>query len=192
LNRVIISLLLLTLALPGFAQTRRRPAPRQQEPSAEQKQQFADDQEAINALHDKDIEANIALDPDKLESLWTDDIVSIYAGGPPVVGRDANSKRLHEQVEQMKSQEILAFNEEFQEVRIIADEAYEWGLVTARTRPMAGGAEKNFRLNMMRILKRQPDGTWRIARVMYNGATPPPQAKAPEPPKPEDKNKLKD
>ena len=100
----------------------------------QQRQQFAEDQEAINALHDKDIQASMALDEPALESLWTDDIVTIHPGGPPVVGKAANVARLKESIEQMRSLDVLAYNEEFQEIRIDGDVAYEWGTITGRTR----------------------------------------------------------
>lgn len=149
--------------------------------------------EAINKLHDKDIEASLALDEATLESLWTDDVVTMHPGSPPVVGRDANVARLKAGIEQMKDQEIMAYNEQFQEVRILGDWAYEWGSITGRTRPFSGGKEASYHFNVMRILQRQPDGSWKIARSIYNDAeTPAVQAPAEQKPKPEDKNKLEE
>jgi uncharacterized protein (TIGR02246 family) len=194
LRRFAFVLLLLSFANAGFAQAKRsHPAPRKNVESAEQKQQFADEQEAINALHDKDIQASLALDADALASLWTDDIVTLAPGAPPVVGREANRARLDKQVEQMKSVEVLSYNEQFQEVQVVGDWAWEYGTVTGRTRPFSGGKETQMQFNLLRVLKRQPDGTYRIARTIYNDATPPPEA-PPQAKKPEqdEHNKLKD
>jgi ketosteroid isomerase-like protein len=180
---------------PGFAQTKgTRPKPhRSSQASAAQKRQFADDQQAINALHDKDIQASLALDANALESLWTDDIVTMAPGAPPLAGREANRARLDKQLEQMKSVEILSYNEQFQEVQVVGDWAWEYGSITGRTRPFSGGEETEMHFNLLRVLKRQPDGTYRIARTIYNDAKPPqapPEPKKEEPR--EERNKLKD
>lgn len=174
-----------------LAQTAMRRSQKTASPSPQQKQQFADDMEAINALHDRDIRASMALDGDALESLWTDDIVTMHPGGPPIVGKQANSKKLREGIEQMKSQEILAYNEEFQEVRIFGDYAFEYGTITGRTRPFSGGQEVSYRFNVLRVLQRQPDGLWKIARSIYNDALPVAPPKPAEPLKPQkEENKL--
>ncbi len=196
MRRTVIHLFVLVLASSSlFAQAKKpaRPAHKPAEATAEQKQQFADDQEAINTLHDRDIKASMSLDEPALEALWTDDIVTMHPGGPAVVGKAANIARLQEGIEQMKAQEVMAYDEEFKEVRILGDWAYEWGTITGRTKPFSGGEETSYRFNIVRVLKREPDGSWKIARSIYNNAEGAP-VKAPEAPKPaaDDKNKLKD
>jgi ketosteroid isomerase-like protein len=190
-------MLFAVLLFASFASAQaKRPAssPKHTPPqSAAQKQQLQDDMEAIQSLHNKDIEASMALDENALESLWTDDIVTMHPGQPPVVGKAANIAKLQAGIEQMKGQEILAYNEEWQEIRIAGDWAYEWGSITGRTHPYNERNEVSYRYNAVRILQRQPDGSWRIARSIYNDAQP---AAAPKPEeKPEqkkDENKLKD
>lgn len=194
LNLTLVILLFVSL---GFAQASKRSTAAQRHTSAasaEEKQQLQDDMQAIQDLHNKDIEASIALDENALESLWTDDIVTMHPGAPAVVGKAANIAKLQAGIEQMKNQEIMAYNEQFQEVRIQGDWAYEWGTITGRTRPFTGGNESSYKFNAMRILQRQPDGTWKIARSIYNDAEPPAPAKpAEEKPQPKkDDNKLKD
>jgi uncharacterized protein (TIGR02246 family) len=181
------------IAIPSFGQkAKRSPATHRNEASTAQKQQFADDQQAINALHDKDIQASLALDADALESLWADDIVTIAPGGPPVVGKAANRAELDKHIEQMRSTEILAYNEQFQEIQVVGDWAFEYGTITGRTRPFKGGQEQQLQFNVMRILKRQPDTTWRIARSIYNDATPVPTTPEQPKSKKDDRNKLED
>lgn len=189
---LIVLISVVSLVSVGLAQAPKR-ARRTTEPSVQQKQQFTDDQQAINDLHSKDIQASMALDADKLESLWTDDIVTIAGGGPPVVGIGPNRVKLDKTLEQLRDVEILAYDEQFQEIRVAGDWAYEYGTITGRTRPFKGGDESSSKLNVMRILQRQPDGSWKIARTMYNDANPPADKPA-EPAKPAEpeKNKLKD
>jgi ketosteroid isomerase-like protein len=190
---LIVALVLASLAMAQTAKkTTRAPQRRPVAASSESKQQLQDDMEAISTLHKRDIEASMALDEPVLESLWTDDIVTMHPGAPAVVGKAANVAKLQAGIEQMKGQEIMAYNEEFQEVRIEGDWAYEWGTITGRTRPFSGGNESAYRFNVMRILQRQPDGSWKVARSIYNDAEAPAAAKPAEEKKPDDKNKLKD
>jgi ketosteroid isomerase-like protein len=194
MTRAFLVVLLLSSSLLCTAQTKRKTAPHPvKAQSAEQKQQFQDDQAAIAKLHSADIQASIALDAPALEELWTDDIVTIAPGEAPVVGKAQNVAKLEKSIEQMKSLEILAYDEQWQEIRIEGDWAYEWGLITGRTRPFSGDTkETSYRINSMRILKREPDGSWRIARSVWNDATAPP-ANVPTPKTEEKpKDKLKD
>ncbi len=153
-----------------------------------------DDKAAIEKLHEEDIQASLALDMPKLEALWTNDIVTMAPGAPPVVGRDANEKKLEADAAKMKSMQILAFDEQWQEVRIQGDWAYEWGSMSGRLQPFAGGAETEYKYNVVRVLNRQADGTWKIARSIFNSAKAEEQPKPAEPPKEEEqkKDRLKD
>jgi len=193
LSSILVILLLACLAA-GQSARRSASSQRQSASTSQAKQQLQDDMEAIQALHNKDIEASLALDEGALESIWTDDIVTMHPGAPAVVGKAANIEKLQAGIEQMKGQEILAYNEQFQEVRIDGDWAYEWGTISGRTRPFTGGNESSYHFNVMRILQRQPDGSWKVARSIYNDAEPPaPQKAEEEKPQPKkDENKLKD
>lgn len=189
---LVIALMVATGAAPVAAQQHKQhPRPQSE---AEQQQQIEDDKIAIQKLHDRDIQASLALDVEQLESLWTNDIVTMAPGGPAVVGLEANSKKLEASAAQLRSMEILAFDEQWQEIRIQGDWAYEWGTMSGRMRPFSGGKETDYLLNVMRVLNRQPDGTWKIARSIYNDAKPPEKQAEPAPAKPEEqkKDRLKD
>ncbi|MGZ4815286.1 MAG: YybH family protein [Terriglobales bacterium] len=164
-------MLVLLGVLPAAAQNRQRTT-RPPHTGAEQQQQLEDDKAAIQKLHEKDIQASLALDIPTLESLWTDEIVTMPPGEPAVIGKQANEKRLEDSAAALKSTEIMAYDEQWQEIRIQGDWAYEWGTISGRTRPFSGGNETSYKYNAMRILNRQPDGTWKIARSIYNDANP--------------------
>jgi ketosteroid isomerase-like protein len=186
----LLALVFLMVVTPTFAQPGQRAARGQSE--AEQKQQIEDDKAAIQKLHDADIDASLALDTNALEALWTDDIVTMAPGAPPVVGREANTKRLEAEVAKLRSTQVLAFDEQWQEVRIEGDWAYEWGSMSGRLQPFSGGKETDYKLNVVRILNRQPDGTWKIARSIYNDAEGPAKAEVPVKPEEPKKDRLKD
>jgi ketosteroid isomerase-like protein len=188
---LLFAFLVVSISLPLAAQKKSRPASRPAQPSATQQQQLDDDKEAIQKLHDEDIQASLALDVPALESLWTDDIVMMAPNGPAVVGREANSQKLEATAAAMKNVEIMAYDEQWQEIRTQGDWAYEWGTITGRTRPFSGN-ESSYKFNVMRVLNRQPDGSWKIARSIYNDALPLPtkqEAAKPEEPK---KDRMKD
>jgi len=187
---LFLAIVMIAAIVPCAAQ--KKSTPRRPQSEAEQQQQIEEDKVAIQKLHDLDIEASLALDVPKLEALWTDDIVTMAPDGPAVVGREANNKKLEEGAEGLKSMEILAFDEQWQEIRIQGDWAYEWGTMSGRMRPFSGGQEIDYLLNVMRVLNRQPDGTWKIARSIYNNAKPLP-AQPEQPKQPEQKkDRLKD
>jgi hypothetical protein len=48
--------------------------------------------------------------------------------------------------------------------------AVEWGYFEASVREAPAGEIKQIRGNMLRVLKRQPSGEWKFARVMWSPA----------------------
>jgi hypothetical protein len=46
--------------------------------------------------------------------------------------------------------------------------AFEWGYFTASFVESSGGEEKRLRGKLLRVLKKQPDGSWKAARAMWN------------------------
>lgn len=183
----LLAFLLVVAVTTAFAQRNHRTEHPQSE--AAQQQQIEDDKVAIQKLHDADITASLALDTQALEALWTNDIVTMSPGGPAVVGLEANSKKLEAEVDKLKTTQVLGFDEQWQEVRIEGDWAYEWGTMSGRLQPFTGGKETDYKRNVMRILNRQPDGTWKIARSIYNDAEP--EKAAAEEKKPEEKKENK-
>ncbi len=136
------------------------------------------DRQAIEELHQKEIEANIALDVPTLASLWTDDVVSLPPDTPPVVGRAANLQFLEETAKKMADYNILSYTQDWQQVfQVGPDYAFEWGFISGRLQPAAGGKEIDYRYKALRILKRDAGGAWKIHRTSWSNALPPEQAK---------------
>jgi ketosteroid isomerase-like protein len=188
----LFAMVLLLGTISATAQKKQQRPVRQPRNDAEQQQQLEEDKEAIQKLHEEDIQASLALDSSTLESLWTNDIVTMHPGEPAVVGKETNVQKLQAGVAALKSTEIMAYDEQWQEIRIQGDWAYEWGTISGRTRPFTGGQETSYKYNAMRILNRQPDGSWKISRSIYNDTAPPPKPPEPEK-KPEPQgNPLKD
>jgi ketosteroid isomerase-like protein len=165
-SSLLLLCLLMTLASVCHAQaSHRRPAPKTTEaPPA------AEDRAAIQELDDREIKANLALDVRALELLWDPEVVTMPPGHAAVNGLEANRAYLEQEAKEMENFQILGYEQVWQEVRIMGDYAYEYGTVQTRVAPMNPGPEVDNTYNMMRILKKQPDGSWRIYRAIWNSA----------------------
>ena len=157
---VLVILLVLGAAM---SQTKRRSHP--QNPPSNSR---AEDEAAIQKLQEKDIAASTSMDLDALLSLWTEDGVLLAPGQPPIGGREALRKFYEHQRDLLGNAEIVGYNEQWQEVRLLGDYAYQWGQIQERTRAGQNTAENSVTVNAMRVLKRDEDGHWYIARAIYN------------------------
>jgi uncharacterized protein (TIGR02246 family) len=121
------------------------------------------DLRAIEGVNERDVQFALANDSAGMMSQWTDDIVLLPAAGPIQRGRSAiaeASRGMENTVE------ILEYVLDIQEVKVLGDHAFQWGTYRYRMRPRAGGEEVRVGGKLMRILQRQPDGSWKIHRGM--------------------------
>ncbi len=172
---ISLAFLLAALVLAVAAQNPRRARPPAPSPSQ------AEDQKAIADLQRRDIDANIALDTDKILILRTEDVVYLVPGRPPLVGQDAVRKYLEELRQQLANWDMLGYEEQWQEVQVSGDFATQWGTISIRARKEGEQRESSAVRNVMQILKRQPDGDWKIARAIWNIQSPQPAEKPPAP-----------
>jgi len=126
----------------------------------------AADLAAIERLHQADMRAVVAGDTTTLISLWTEDIVALTEGAPISVGRDSNVKILRRSLELSRDLEPIDYVLEFQSVELLGDHALEWGTYHGRVRQRSGSIVA-YQGKVMRLLRRQPDRSWRVARTMY-------------------------
>ena len=124
---------------------------------------------AISALSQKDIAACMKNDTDTLCSLWTDDGVLLMPGAAPLVGQKAICAMLQEQARQSIGSLTTDYTEEWQEVRILGNYAWQWGKMS-ETQRAANGKMESMKVNAIRILRREPDGTWKVARAAVTPA----------------------
>lgn len=119
----------------------------------------------IEELRRKDIAASLRYDPAALAELCTEDVVMLPPGGSPVRGRDAVRAGLEHS--KATAAEVVEYREDFEETLVFGDHAVEWGWISGAERPHAGGEVQRSRYHVMRILKRQPDGSWRVHRSIF-------------------------
>jgi len=128
------------------------------------------DLRAIEAVNQRDMQFALAGDKAGMMSQWTDDIVLLPPAGPIMRGRGV----IAEASGGGENPEILEYVLDIQEVKVLGDHAYQWGTYHYAMRPHKGGATVRTSGKLMRILQRQPDGSWKIYRGMTTVDAPTP------------------
>lgn len=123
----------------------------------------ARDLAAIIALEQRDAAAAKVNDVETLVSLWTEDGVLLQPRSEPVVGIMAIRQLLELEKQQSATIVTLAYLENWKERRILGDEAYEWGEMSV-TAKLPDGKEASQTVHAIRVLRRQRDGSWKMAR----------------------------
>ena len=123
------------------------------------------DRAAIERLHALDVKTTLSDNADELVKLWDKDAVRLQAGHPAEVGKAviyADDKKW----EQSKDRDhMLTYVSDIKDVQIVGDWAFEWGYASGSYRDAAAKIV-DIRGKQLRVMKRQPDGEWKFARVM--------------------------
>ncbi|UCE58398.1 MAG: SgcJ/EcaC family oxidoreductase [Phycisphaerales bacterium] len=127
-----------------------------------------DDLKAIQQLHEADKRATLALHVDALLDLWADDGVMLRPGSAPIVGKEAIKEVLRRWNPDPDQVEPLRADIDFQDVKIIGDWAIEYGTFDSAWHVSGEEAPVTSVGNILRVLKRQPDGSWKCARAIWN------------------------
>jgi len=127
------------------------------------------DRKGIAALQKQEIAASMAFDVNALLDQWTDDAVLLPPRHGPIIGRAALRRFFQDKKYQYANYDMLAYEEQWNEVMVVGVYAYQWGTVSFRLKPLTGG-EIGGTVHAVRILKREEDSYWRVARAMWNEA----------------------
>jgi uncharacterized protein (TIGR02246 family) len=122
-----------------------------------------EDLRAIEAVNKRDVEAALAGDTATMMSQWTDDIVLLQPAGPILRGRSASAETLRGAA---NSVEVLEWVFDFEEVKVLGDHAVQWGTYHGSLRPRTGGQTVRTSGKLMRVLQREPDGSWKMHRTI--------------------------
>ena len=119
---------------------------------------------AIERLHEQDKEATLADSADQLAKMWDKDAVRFSGDRPAEIG--AATIYADDKKWEMSSgrERTLCYDLEIQDIQVAGDWAFEWGYGSYKI-------EKGDKVTvqygqLMRVMKRQSDGSWRFARVM--------------------------
>ncbi len=93
--------------------------------------------------------------------------VFLPPGSDPLVGRDSIFAGLAAAEGDMREVEILEYESRFEELVLLGDYALEWGTVRGVTRSGDGPPVEESH-HLLRVLRRQADGSWRVWRSIWN------------------------
>lgn len=120
----------------------------------------------IDKLHRLDIEATLAGDQAALGRGMTDNVVILQQGQDAEIGREAIlSRRL---ATARPGFRVVSYATDIKDVTIADGWAFEWGYFTGSFVESPGQQEKRLRGKLLRVLEKQPDGSWKVARAMWN------------------------
>lgn len=126
------------------------------------------DKQMIEELHKKDKTASIVNDLPALLSLWADDAVALPPSEDPIIGKDAIKAWLESGLNQEQNYEITKYEQNFEETQIIGEWVFEWGVYSCTAKPKSEGLPISTTGKLLRILKRQKDGSWKVSRSIWN------------------------
>lgn len=119
---------------------------------------MTDDERAIRGLIDAWLAASKAGDLATVLSLMTDDVVFMVPGAQPF-GKQAFAAAS----EGMRNVRIERTSE-IQEIKILGDWAYLRNYIEMTATPPGGGTPVRRSGHTLTILRKEPDGRWRLAR----------------------------
>jgi len=169
MKRIILSIggaLVLALLLLACAQ--------QTQPVVEEAASTEADVAAIRALVEQWIAAIETGDVDGVLALYTDDAVRLPPDGPAYSGKEAFEEDSSGAFEQF-SFEVVWPVEGTEEIVVADGWAYHLSEYAMLVTPKEGGETMEENGKIIEICQRQPDGSWKLAREIWNRNNPPPE-----------------
>jgi len=130
------------------------------------------DVEAIHQLPATFAAALNAGDLDGIMAGFTDDAVRMPPNASAIIGKESIRSLLQTNLEQNTYQ----LDNPPEEVQVSGDLAFARGTYTVTVTPKAGGESIQREGKYLVIFQKQPDGSWKIARDIWNSDNPPPGA----------------
>jgi len=127
----------------------------------------ADDSEqqarmAIERLHKLDVEATLSGKAADFSKLWDEGAVRIQPGIPAEIGKAAIYTTDKRAEANGNGGQSLCYKPEIKNLQIAGDWAFEWGYFSYKE----SASSKPGRGKVLRVIKRQADGSWKFARVI--------------------------
>ena len=84
-------------------------------------------------------------------------------GEEPGVGKQAILEARERRRAALPGFRVVTYAPEIKDVTIADGWAFEWGIFSASFVAVSGGEEKPIRGKLLRVLKKQADGSWKVA-----------------------------
>lgn len=124
---------------------------------------------AVNAAYQEYAASLHAGDAERWIALWTEDGVQMPPGAPAVSGKENIVSGLRGALEVFSFSDMQINNEE---VQVVDDWAYARGTYTVTYVPKNGGDPIFIDGKYLSIFQKQPDGSWKLHRDIFNSNTP--------------------
>lgn len=85
-----------------------------------------------------------------------------------ICGREAIRNYLNEKFMEWENYEVARYDQQFEEVEVLGELAYEWGTSKGVYYMKDDGPDIFENSRIFRILRSQPDGSWKIARIIWH------------------------
>ena len=117
----------------------------------------------IEKVHRLDVAATLSGDYAALVDGLTDDVVRLQEGAEADIGKQAVIAATRRMKATLPGYRALSYAPDIKEV-IVTDDgwAFEWGTFTATYIEAPGREEKHLRGKLLRIYRKQTDGTWKF------------------------------
>ena len=122
---------------------------------------------AIDELHRRDTAASVAGDFDALRALIDDEAVMLPPGGKPQRGAAALDASFAKMKQAPRTHAVLEYRFDFEEIQVLGDVAVEWGAIHGTTKEISTGQISRSSYHVMRMLRRQSDGSWKVYRSIW-------------------------
>ena len=131
---------------------------------------------AIERLHRRDMRASAAGDYAALRALVDDNAVMYPPGGAPQRGAKDVDAAFERMSTTPRTHEVLEYRLDFEEVKIFGNYAVEWGAIHGATRDLSTGRVVQSEYHIMRVLRRQANGGWKVYRSIWTPSGGPAQS----------------
>lgn len=129
---------------------------------------------SLDAFNRDFVAACVRMDHQADAEFWTPDGVDLLPGLDPMIGKARISAWLDGLTPQLAGAKMDYCTVDWKDVQIHGDLAYEWGINRQKIefpppkKPFEGNGK------ILLILKRQANGSWKVALEAWNGNPPPP------------------
>ena len=111
------------------------------------------------------------MDNQAVAAMWTDDGADLLPGLPPMKGKQAITDWLNNITNQLKDTKVTQCDVEWKSIQVVGDVAYEWGLNSQTVTSAGKDPQRNFG-KITLVLRKQKDGSWKIALESWNSSPP--------------------
>ena len=123
------------------------------------------DVDAINSMRKQGDAAWEAGDLESFLDTFTDDVVWMPPSQPDLIGKEACRSLAKGLLDQTNFEQVATPSEE---IVVAGDWAFDRFRVTWVATPSAGGESSQSNFRGFRVLRRQEDSSWKIARYIWN------------------------